>query len=236
MESPQGINRVSSGNSNPETRPVLLDIRTRAGARDRYYHFLLGFLTPLVLWHAKRADGGRYFVRSCGPMDGHLEAMGFRNVEALSRSDWDDCLMQRAFSVERLAGYDTGPFYSGEAFGHLREAAFRRFGVQPRAVSADVLFINRGESPEYYQSDKSEGYRSNHNEGRISANLRRSLPNMREILLSAMAEGIACRLAELETSSLPDQVALFANTSVVVAQHGAALANMVWMPRGSLVV
>jgi lysophospholipase L1-like esterase len=220
----------------PATPPVLLDIRNRAGARDRYYHFLLGYLTPLVLFLAKQPDGGSYLVRSCGLMDQHLQSMGFNNVNVLSKPDWDERLKEKELAIERLSGYDTGPFYNAEAFDHLRMAAFSRFGLTQGAASDGVLFINRGQSPEYYQSDKSEGYRSTHNEGKISANLRRSLPNMPEILQAAAACKIPCRLVELETSSLPEQVALFANTTTIVAQHGAALANMIWMPRGSLIV
>jgi hypothetical protein len=220
----------------PAPAPVLLDIRTRAGARDRYYHFLLGFLTPLVLFLAKQTDACRYYVRSCGPMDQHLHAMRLARVEVLSKTDWDDQVKARDLTVERLSGYDTGAFYNAEAFDHLRAAAFSRFGVQAGDARARVLFINRGESPDYYQSDQSEGYRSPHAEGKISANLRRSLPNMPEILGAAIADDIPCRMVELETSSLPEQVALFANTTTVVAQHGAALANMIWMPRGSLIV
>ena len=41
---------------------------------------------------------------------------------------------------------------------------------------------------------------------------------------------------ELEEATLRAQVALFAATATLVAQHGAALVNMVWMAPGGLVV
>ena len=43
-------------------------------------------------------------------------------------------------------------------------------------------------------------------------------------------------MVELETSTFQDQVALFARTRLLVAQHGAALANMLWMAPGAAIL
>ena len=44
------------------------------------------------------------------------------------------------------------------------------------------------------------------------------------------------RLQTLEHASFRTQVKLFAGTRVLVAQHGAALTNMLWMPTGGVIV
>jgi capsular polysaccharide biosynthesis protein len=41
---------------------------------------------------------------------------------------------------------------------------------------------------------------------------------------------------QLERVDLPEQIALFSRATTVIAQHGAGLANVLWMPPGSQVI
>ena len=51
-----------------------------------------------------------------------------------------------------------------------------------------------------------------------------------------LANATPCVMKELEQVLLRDQVELFARAKVLVAQHGAALANMIWMKPGGRIV
>jgi len=80
-----------------------------------------------------------------------------------------------------------------------------------------MLMVNRGKPLDFYYSDQVEN--------RGSASRRRSVPNMVAIKDYFVAEGEDPTLVELENVTLSQQVALFSKCRVLVAQHGAALAN-----------
>jgi lysophospholipase L1-like esterase len=212
----------------PTGRRVLLDIRHRDSSVEHYFHFLLGFLTPLVLRRIEREPETRFVVRSCGPMDAHLHALGLANLDILPKQAWVDLRTAGACEREQVFGYDAPAFYDADAFTRMGEMLRARFGVAPAAVSDDVLLIRRGASPAFYQSDLAEV--------KTSAALRRTIPNLGDIATAIEGAGLGCRTEALETQSLEAQLGLFARARTVVAQHGAALANMLWMAPGGLIV
>jgi capsular polysaccharide biosynthesis protein len=66
---------------------------------------------------------------------------------------------------------------------------------------------------------------------------RRSVPNLGEVAaaVATVADGPLVMLGE--TPAPPrDQIAAHTSARVLVGQHGAGLANMIWMPAGSTVV
>ena len=64
---------------------------------------------------------------------------------------------------------------------------------------------------------------------------RRSTPNLSE-LYSKLSPIVNVELVVLEDMSLKDQIELFSAVDIVVAQHGASLANLVWCRQGALVM
>ena len=91
-----------------------------------------------------------------------------------------------------------------------------------------MLVIDRGDPDPFYLSSKSAipG----------SANTRRSIPNLPEVVEALTTSGRDVQRVQLEQASLAQQIALFASANTVVAQHGAALSNVMWMKAGSKVV
>jgi capsular polysaccharide biosynthesis protein len=65
--------------------------------------------------------------------------------------------------------------------------------------------------------------------------LRRSIPNLPD-LYNALSPILNVELEVLEDVSLKDQIRLFSGADIVVAQHGASLANLVWCRQGALVM
>jgi hypothetical protein len=90
-----------------------------------------------------------------------------------------------------------------------------------------VLVVDRAPPHPYHQGD---GVTAG-----LSGTTRRSVPNM-----AALAEAIGARhpvvMVRLEDLDLFQQIHLFARAWRVVAQHGAGLANLIWMRKGATVV
>jgi hypothetical protein len=212
----------------PPAERRVLDISNRFSSTEHYYHFMLGFLTPLVLGPVLQNPATVYTIRSCGPMDVHIHALALPNIEIIEKTRWRDLLKSVGKSVERIYGFDDPAFYDPAAFARLRAIMLDRLRVDASAQEDGVLFIARGESPAFYQSEESDV--------KTSANLRRTVPNLPDIVCGLGARGVVSKIAELETMPLREQVALFASARILVAQHGAALANMLWMPPGCAII
>ena len=64
---------------------------------------------------------------------------------------------------------------------------------------------------------------------------RRSIPNLSD-LHSKLSAIVDVELVVLEDVNLKDQIELFSAVDIVVAQHGASLANLVWCKQSALVM
>ena len=198
------------------------------GSVDHYFHFLLGLLAPLVPRQQNEAANGRALLRSSGAFDDKLMELNFNNVTILPHREWDERRTSAGDEVDQIFGYDHPDHYDAAAFARLRRLTLKRLGVVQPDLNPRIMLINRGKSPEYYQSASLPV--------KGSANLRRSVPNMAEIAARLDLSGYQAEMVELEESTLRDQVLLFAAARTVIAQHGAALANIVWMAPGGLIV
>jgi hypothetical protein len=209
---------------------ILVDITNRQGSVEHYYHFILGFLAPLVLHMNTGPRPATRIIRSCGPMDCHLAPFALPNLRIVPKQRWLELRDAGHLETEQLGGFDEPIHFDVEAFQRFRRIVLQRFGQFEAATSAPgpVLVINRGKSLPFYQTE--------HAEVQTSAGLRRSVPNMAALLAAATAQGVKTRVVELEEWKLRAQVALFAGTRILVAQHGAALVNMLWMAPGGVIV
>jgi len=209
---------------------IVMDIVNRQGSVEHYYHFILGFLAPLVLHLSTGPRAATRIIRSCGPMDCHLAPLALPNLRIVQKQLWLEMRDTGHLQTEQLGGFDEPIHYDEEAFQRFRQIVLRRFGQSEAAPNAagTMLVINRGKSPPYYQTEQAEV--------QTSAGLRRSVPNMAALVAAATAQGVKTRVVELETWTLQQQVALFAGTRTLVAQHGAALVNMLWMAPGGVII
>ncbi len=209
-------------------RFALLAVINKVGSVEHYFHFVLGYVAPLLLREAVSPPGLTCLVRSCGPLDRMFAELGLADIRQVPKADWRDRRESGRYKVHSIYGQDRPEDYDPVALARLRVLMLERLAVMPPDRPAQVLLVNRGRSPDAYQATEVENP--------TSANLRRSVPNMAEVAAALTQAGTACRLVELEETTLRAQVVLFAATSTLVAQHGAALVNMVWMAPGGLVV
>jgi len=206
----------------------LLKLDNRDGSVEHYYHFILGYLGPILLRDPKKMPPLNYLVRSCGPMDKLTAEFNFTDITVIPKQDWIGVVGLRNVPGRKLMGFDHPDYYEAAALQRLGRTVLDRFGVTAAAEPDLTLIIGRGESPEYYQSEAAENP--------FSGKLRRSVPNLPAIAAAIGAVRANVRLLELEGSTLREQVALFARAKCVIAQHGAALTNILWMPPGGHVV
>jgi len=206
----------------------LLKLDNREGSVEHYYHYMFGYLAPILLRDPKKLPPFNYLVRSCGPMDRLTAEFGFSDITVIPKQDWIGIVALHTVPGRKLVGMDHPSCYDPKTLDRLRLVVHERLGVPVPEVADLTVIINRGESPAFYQSEAAENKRS--------ANIRRSVPNMAEIVEAASAAFDNVRVVELETATLREQVELFSRAKYVVAQHGAALTNILWMPKGGRVV
>ena len=96
-------------------------------------------------------------------------------------------------------------------------------GAGPR-----ILLMQRAALDPFYVTQESEV--------RSSGAQRRSIPNLHAGAAVVTQVHDNLLTAALEKLQLADQMALFSVVDIVIAQHGAALGNMLWMRRGTYVI
>jgi Glycosyltransferase 61 len=234
----------------PTSRPLHLTIKTNAGSCEHFYHFLLGYLLPLAAYIVRRGipEDRAILLRDCGPLDHILRELALPGLllcerlthasirKTLQHSPWAETDEIKGFDLGHLPGeesyYDAASIGIGVRFLRKRLApAIETAKTELNASwtgSPRVLMIERGEADPFYDSSVVEV--------KSSANQRRSIGNHAEVAACLAAGYPGFRSVRLETTSLAEQVAWFELTDILVAQHGAALSNMIWMRPGAHVI
>ncbi len=191
---------------------------TCGGSREHYFHFMVGYLLPLV-HELSRTRLERFRVLDCGPL------MTPVLTETLARLGWE-------FDVVSPQGI-TAPCYV-EAWDHgwdstdaVRQAAKRMMSAwegslctQRDCAVSDNLLIQRCAPHEYYSTGRAEypGYGTG----------RRGLTNLPEVSAFLTSEGIPHLVYEAGRHSLGCQMATYRRASRIVAMRGAEWANALW--------
>ncbi len=198
------------------------------GSVQHFYHFLLGYLMPLTLLVDKGTISS-VGVRDCGPMNRWFEPIRqLVNLEIMSTgSVLRDFAGKHKRSVVLRPMDDPRTFLTRdlERFTHL----YRELVEVPssQALATTTMILDRTYADPYYNSAASEA--------RQSGAERRSIPNLHQVRERL---GSAGNVAMLDASALSprEQVLQFSGTRTLIGQHGAGLANLIWMPRGGLVI
>jgi glycosyl transferase family 61 len=220
-------------------------IRHGPGTPEHFHHFLLGHFVPLVYhlstdWKHARFD--RLIVRSCGPLDRIMSELGEPRIEIIGR-DQHLKMAQLAdadgVKFVTIQGCDYPATFDRATFSRVSDVlmsmsatqvASRRLAARwPSDRGSRILLIQRGPSHPYYHSDRAEGKPS-------SGQDRRSIANHDELYRALRLEYPGCLSATAESLSLSDQIALFSLADVIIAQHGAALANLIWARSNATVI
>jgi len=192
------------------------------GSVEHYYHYLLGYFVPLVRW--QEASKIRSFaVRDCGPMNPWFELLHpGTNLTYLPPG----VMLERYLSHRQervvLRSWDDPQRFHAKTLLNVRETITRRAGAgAPPSKRNRIVIIDRRPSSDFFQSDQAEVAGSGAQE--------RSIPNMPMIGGALQVIGDV-EIIDTAAMTPVEQVQAFAGAQLFVAQHGAGLANMLWLP------
>jgi hypothetical protein len=220
-----------------------LSFGLHSGSCEHYFHFLLGCLVPLVnsIMNPKgMASAPRnIYVRSCAIFDAMLRSLGYSNLIILDKTrhaELGNCIRSpdrvplRRCTIDGLDGEITPSarsiFKAVSAYLQNRLAESIRSehsailgNVRNQAASVIVL-IDRDVPDPFYSSPECEI--------KTASRQRRSISNFAAISENLHAKYDNIIVTTLEGKSLAYQIALFRTADIVIAQHGAALSNLIW--------
>lgn len=199
----------------------------RTGRPDRFFHFLIGYLAPTLYALCDAELEGPLGVRSVGTLDRLWEQCQVPRIQVIAPDAFDQVAEQ---AQVRLAarGFDSPQAHAAAPWPMVRRAVTSAFGVDfgedERPAGRRILLVERsGAAPGSGEL------------GDRSGAARRSLPNADEIADALRSLG-DLRIQAMEELTLVEQMHAFRDADVIVAQHGAALGNMLWTRPGTRLV
>ena len=230
------------------SRLLHLTIKNNSGSIEHFYHFVLGYLLPLGSYMTReRISQDRVMLLcSCGPFDRLMQELALPGLilcERQTHAKSKAMILRLADAdVDEIRGFDFGQLPEdqvvydfagvGAGIAFVRQRLALAIAEARRAIETDwvgsprILLIERGEPDPFYASPicydinpifrtagKQRWMIGNH--AALAAPLAGSYPGLRNVILEGMP--------------LAAQIALFERADVVIAQHGAALANVIWM-------
>jgi hypothetical protein len=225
----------------------LIDAQNRAGSRQHFYHFFFGVLLPFACHLAETGSEEQPMViRSCGPLDSLLHELAlprlmiaekgqFANLMASLPESVADRVTLTGFDIHtEAAEYDAATLRVGcdwilkrlaTRLAEYRERVAREWPETPR-----IVIIDRGKPETFYRSFLSE------RPTRGVGSERRRVSNHEAMCIATKDRYPGARSVLLEGRSLAEQIALFQLADIMVAQHGAAISHMVWLPKNAGVI
>jgi hypothetical protein len=224
------------------------------GSVEHFYHFLLGFFVPLIFHLFRKwehAQFRRLIIRSCGPLDLLIRELGDNRIEIIDKDEHrqivrstasnsatcTDILMPVKLRFVTIRGCDCPAAYDKRKFARAREALLSIDSIRSEMHSlndhspcgnARILLIQRGPSLDFYHSERSERRRSGQE--------RRSIANHEELHQWLRLDHDGCLNVMPEKLTFARQFALFSWADIIIAQHGAALANILWARPSATVI
>ena len=193
------------------------------GSIEHYYHFIHDLLFPLCLVLSRVSPKSTFLMQDFGPLTQRLQEILGPRLQITgdtSSAQEIELLGMDALALDKLHFQ-----YSG-----FRKYIFRKLNINQRVTPNKIILIERIKPHSYYMTRA---------KAKNGGSLRREVTNQHEL-----AEFIARHTAApfefqnviLDNMSLEEQVKLFHSSAIVIAQHGAALANIVWMQKNTTVI
>ena len=191
---------------------------------------MLGYFMPLCLW-LDQHKGQPVAVRDCGPMNVWFEALGPRfDIEILPPGSALHMIVGQRMRHVVLRGLDDPRrFHAGrlrvgvEAVSSVLDMPVTNRGGSSRGV----LIVDRASSEDFYHQAESETH--------MSGQERRSVPNLAQ-LPEELSVAVPVVVRDLARMDPRGQLAVVSGSNVLVGQHGAGLAHMLWMQKPAGVV
>ena len=247
---------------NAQTDQSILLFPMNDGGAGHFYHYMLGYLMPIAI--SPDRVPGRVSVVSVGLLDritrevfaDEMEIVQQPTIAAQDYPKLRDRLKKifRGSFLKRLVirpivklsmsralkAYNPGRLVMLDAFDSPLRYQFERISVfrdfvETRLADRIETLKKSASKPYVLLIDRAPPHSHYAEVGRTSGSQRRSLPNINS-LCEFLNKHRKAEIFHLEDTDLALQIAVFSEAKVVIAQHGAALTNIVWMRPGSLVI
>jgi hypothetical protein len=227
----------------------------QAGNLARFHHFLLGSFIPLIeneniTW----GDCSRAFLFPCyGSQSEHIASLSIPNITTVAAENLADVALQCKLPTRptkqrdkpspqriiRILGRDVPRLYSAAVFEACTRKCRELWGAKHSAATdwaakkfpqsnLRILFVQRvpaqcapGNLPRKTTQSGSH---------------RRFILNHGDLVSKTCDEFGDCLNISLDSLPLTHQAALFSTADLIIAQHGAALANLLWARKNSVFV
>lgn len=248
------LNSNSNRNNNSKILPIIF--HCREGSVTHYFHFFYGAMIPLIEYSLNplNSDKVYHIVSDIGPfkrtlLELPLTIVSFETPDlSIDNISHDDKSLRKYETTNGiiLPAYDSfGSDFYHDSFLRSKlnlttmRSVFNYFEqtIPPYIKlfpTYDIVIIQRG-SDNYYE----QGCSNRQELFRTSGETRRSITNHHEMVerLKELYPNKVLNIV-LERSSIYFQYHLFNSAKVIIAQHGASLANIFFMqnnPNGSII-
>ena len=196
------------------------------GSVQVFYHFLLGYFAPLTVW-LRQTGIKTIAVRDCGPMNQWFDLLDPEiSVQIVKPGVALHTLAGNRSRHHVVTGLDYPRKHKKQQLSVAIEA-MQSFLPKLEISSTPILIIDRTTTDDFHSSSMSET--------EMSGARRRSTPNLRDVCEEILIPS-SYVFADMATLAPKSQVALAQHSKVLVAQHGAGLTHMIWMPKGSTII
>jgi len=204
-------------------KPILLEPDNNV---EHYYHFLFDLALPL--WRLTRSERVEhcYCVKHFGPFAARLSQLFPDSVSVLEAAADTSSLRSRA-----LVGMNPRHVHlTPEAVAAFKEYVCSTLSIRRVDIPTRVVLIERLPPDSYFTTTAVKrgagaSRRSIQNHDEVAAALKASVEPPHEF----------CNV-QLETMDWREQIELFDSAALVIGQHGAGLANCLWMRPGTSVI
>lgn len=197
-----------------------------SGSVQQYYHFLLGYLAPILLW-TEKSKPDAVTVRDCGPMNRWFSLIPSEiRVDVMNVGHFLHVYSGRLQPCVVLRGLDFPNEFDASKLQRFRVLVLTRLNLLD-SKPVGVTVIDRTVTDNFYFTVESEID--------LAGAARRSTPNLKLWSESLRIDQplIYTDLTELDVL---EQVRIASRTRVLIGQHGAGLTNMVFMASGGVIV
>ena len=197
------------------------------GSPQHYYHFLFDVVAPLQRLILNSEVKVRFIVDDCGIFNKQLPLIFPGRIVSP-----DSLNGHQKITELKLVGMNPRAiYYDQQLLDQLKGSIAASLGADLSGPQNKILLIERIAPAKFYTSDRA------HVKG--AGSVRRSIPNhqeLREYLQSQVKDPFVLENVQLEKMSLKQQVEIFDRSALVIGQHGAGLANLLWTRAGTQVL
>jgi Glycosyltransferase 61 len=193
---------------------------------EHYYHFIFDLIFPIQLLLFKLEPDVTILLKDIGILSDKIHPLLPENVKIID----DESKYQDSKKIVLLGMSPLHLIISSQKIFKIVSTLKSRFNFSTEGESNKILLIERLPPSDFYLSKaKRKG----------GGTSRRSIINhdeLKNFLKENISDSYSFVNLQLENMSMVEQIMHFQEAHMVIAQHGASLANAVWMKPGSIML